>query len=107
MLKKIIPYAILGENMAKGTPEMKVKMTSWLDMEIDLSEFPKEISDYVLDQLEDRLSDSNEVTDIVKETEIEKDYTKQILKVQAVIPEIVQKIIEEKEADMEFESKHN
>jgi len=81
-------------------------MLTWIETECDLSEYPKEVSDYVFDQLKDRLADSSEVMTIVEATEIETNYKTQTVQFTAVIPEVIQKIIEEKVADIDYERKH-
>ena len=85
---------------------MKVKALNELTLEYDLAEYPKEVSDYVFDQIEDRLADSLEVMEIVEATEFEINYEKQTIQFSGVIQEMLQKIIEEKEADMAYEAKH-
>ena len=85
---------------------MKVRMLDWLQMELDLSEHPKEVSDYVFDQLPDRLNaQETTIREIVDEMELDSDYDKQIITVTTLVPELVQRIIEEKEADMNFEKR--
>ena len=81
---------------------MKTKMNSWIEAECDLSEYPKEVTDYVLDQISDRL----ETTDLFTEMEIEVNHDKQTVKFTSPIVELIQRIIEEKEADMTYEEKH-
>jgi len=86
--------------------ELKAYMLDWIQMELDLSKYPKEVSDYVFDQIEDRLGDSLDIMEIVEATEIETDYENQKITLSALFPEVIQKIIQEKEADIEYERRH-
>ena len=76
---------------------MKTKMLSWIEIECDLSEHPKEVSDYVLDQFVDRVEGV--------ETEVNRDYDKQKVTFTSPTIDLIQRIIEEKEADMNFEKR--
>jgi len=70
-----------------------------LELAIDLSEYPKDVSDYVFDQIEDEVCEHFEY-------EIERDYTNQKLIITCYITEHIQRIIEEKLHDMEYERRH-
>lgn len=81
---------------------MKTKMTSWIEIECDLSEYPKEVSNYAMDQFEDRIGESC----VRDEMEIETNYEKQTLTFTSPMIEIIQHAIEEKQHDIEYERKH-
>jgi len=86
--------------------KLKTKMTSWIEIECDLSEYPKDLSDYVLDQFEDRIYQALKTDGIdVEDIEFERDYEKQKLTFSSPVVDLIQKIIEEKQADMNFEKR--
>ncbi len=82
-------------------------MKDWITVEIDLSEYPQEVVDYVGDQMEDRVTDSQAIMDMVAEAENEIDYKSKKIKFASPIINLIMKIIEEKQADMEYEQKHS
>jgi len=69
----------------------------------DLSDENQEVADYVLDQLNDRIDE--ELKELVIE-EMDIDREKRTVVVTNVIADAVQRIIEEKQADMDFEEKN-
>ena len=79
-------------------------MNNDVDLFIDLSEYPQEVTDYVFDQLSDRL-----FSDVIREVddfEVDADYEHQTLEITCLVTEIVRRIIEEKEHDIDYERRH-
>ena len=81
---------------------MKVRIEGY-NVVFDLSDEDEEVVDYVLDQIDDRIDE--EVSDIEID-ELEIDRTKKIVKIPNILQIAVERIIEEKQADMQYERKH-
>lgn len=80
---------------------VKVKVDG-LDLVLDLSEYSSSVTDYVLDQFEDRLPD---IIDIITNAEIDQNYKKKTITITNVLLELVNQIVEEKEYDEEREKR--
>jgi hypothetical protein len=80
---------------------MKIRVDNLWRLHIDLSQFDREESNYAFDQFLDRYFDTPPDDDI----EVEFDYENQKMITTIPILEILQKAIEEKENDIEWERK--
>lgn len=80
---------------------MKVTFSDQGFLRLDLSDESPEISNYLFDQLPDRV---NELVE--HEHSIETDYDKQFVEVSIPILGLMYRIVEEKEHDIEYEKKH-
>ncbi len=80
---------------------MKVTFSDQGFLRVDLSDEPQEVSNYLLDQLPDRVSELME-----HEHSIETDHEKQFVEVSIPILDLIYRIVEEKEHDIEYEKKH-
>lgn len=75
------------------------------DLVITLDKESQDVADYVLDQFEDRLTGA-EIQDVIENRELELDYENKSITVTNIIAELIQRAIEEKEHDIEWEAKH-
>jgi hypothetical protein len=83
---------------------LKCTITNDGDVTVDLADEPKEVSDYVLDQIGDRVDTEEDLQNV---GEVAVDYDKQTLSYSDPVIQLVQRIIDEKYADMEQEEQHN
>ena len=75
-----------------------------MEISCDLSDLPKEVTDYLFDQLEDRIE--HDMIDMVIQMEINSDYQNQKLEITSPVLNLIWKIIEEKQHDMKYEERH-
>lgn len=83
---------------------MKTKVQNNMEISCDLSDLPKEVTDYLFDQLEDRIE--HDMIDMVIQMEINSDYQNQKLEITSPVLNLIWKIIEEKQHDMKYEERH-
>lgn len=78
-----------------------------MELTVDFSEFPEEVTDYAFDQLEDRLLDEygrDEALRVVIESNIETDYDEQNVSLEStVVTEILLDAMSDKIRDIKYE----
>jgi len=84
---------------------MKIETRNDMDLLVDLSDQPEEVTNYLFDQLEDRINDLD-ITELIAETEIDTDYENQKLEITSPLLNLIHKIIEEKQHDIDWERRH-
>ena len=90
-------------------PDVKVKVNK-LNLEFDLSEYPVEVTDYVLDQFLDELGGygmKRIIDQFDYEYDAELSYINKKITLTNILLELIHKLIDEKVADIEHEEKHN
>jgi len=87
--------------------EPKVTMVVGIDglsVGYNLREFPTDVIDYVKDQLPDRLGDTKEMMELLSETATDVESEAGVITVEDPVLNLIYKIIEEKQADMQLQS---